>query len=52
MNQRLIERAEGLLEDALSEGLRRGFHGTVSVELGIQDGTVQFVRRKAERIEK
>lgn len=51
-NQRLVERAEGLLQDVLGEGLRRGFHGTLSVELGIQDGTLQFVRRKAEQIEK
>lgn len=51
-NRRLIERAERLLQDLLGEGLRRGFHGTVSVELGIQDGTLQFVRRKSESIEK
>ncbi len=52
VNERLVERAEALWADVLSEGLRRGFHGVVSVELIIQDGTIQLVRRKAERVEK
>ena len=45
----LVERA---WSELLAEALRRGFHGAVSLELSIQDGTIQHVRRKVERMEK
>ena len=32
--------------------LRRGFFGTAAVELSIQDGTIQHIRRRLDRIEK
>ncbi len=38
--------------DMLAEALRRGFHGTASVELTIQDGTIQQIRRRIDRVEK
>ena len=37
---------------ALSQALRRGFHGTVTVEICVQDGTIQNIKRRTERIEK
>jgi hypothetical protein len=40
------------LETDLAEVLRRGFFGTVRVELAIQDGTIQQIRRQVERIER
>ena len=36
----------------LAESLRRGFFGTASVEVNVQDGTIQHIRRCVERIEK
>ena len=33
-------------------GARRGFFGTAAVELSVQDGTIQHIRRKVERVEK
>lgn len=40
------------LAEILAEALRRGFFGTAAVELSVQDGTIQHIRRKVERIEK
>jgi hypothetical protein len=42
----------GQVETALAETLRRGFYGKVALELAIQDGTIQHLRRVVERIEK
>ena len=33
-------------------GARRGFFGTAAVELSVQDGTIQHIRRMVERVEK
>jgi hypothetical protein len=38
--------------EILAEALRRGFFGTAAVELSVQDGTIQHIRRRVERIEK
>ena len=38
--------------ELLAEALRRGFFGTAAVELSVQDGTIQHIRRTVERIEK
>ena len=40
------------LETDLAEALRRGFFGTVRIELAVQDGTIQQIRRQVERIER
>ena len=44
-----LERAMG---EVLAEALSRGFHGSAGVEMSVQDGTIQHIRRKLERIEK
>ena len=49
MKLTLLERALGEL---LGEALHRGFHGTAGIEVSIQDGTIQHIRRKLERIER
>lgn len=51
-NRTRIRQAETVLAEMLDESLRRGFFGTARLELSIQDGTVQHVRRVIERIEK
>ena len=51
-NQRKIELAEAALNELLAESLQRGFFGTFWLELAVQDGTIQHVRRSIERIEK
>jgi hypothetical protein len=40
------------MAEILAESLRRGFFGSVTVELSVADGTIQHIRRLVERIEK
>lgn len=39
-----------VLGEILAEVLRRGFHGLAGLELSVQDGTIQTIRRKVEQI--
>ena len=39
------------MAEILAESLRRGFYGKAAIELAIQDGTIQHIRRLIERIE-
>lgn len=47
-----ITQLEAAWTALLAESLRRGFFGTIALEISVQDGTIQHVRRKLERIEK
>ena len=40
------------LETDLAEALRSGFYGTVTIEAVVQDGTIQQIRHRVERVEK
>ncbi|MHC4398606.1 MAG: hypothetical protein ACYTG0_02900 [Planctomycetota bacterium] len=51
-NQQKTAQLEAALGEILAEALRRGFHGTAGVEVTIQDGTIQFIRRRVERVER
>jgi hypothetical protein len=51
-NTRKMAQLEAALAEMLAETLRRGFFGTAAVELSVQDGTIQHIRRKVERIER
>ncbi len=51
-NVKKVAQIELALAEILTETLRRGFFGTAAVELSVQDGTIQHIRRKVERIEK
>ena len=51
-NQKKTAELQAMLERVLEESLRRGFHGTVGVKLSVQDGTIQTIRGKVERIER
>jgi hypothetical protein len=51
-NRLKIDRVESALAELLAETLRRGFYGKAMLELSIQDGTIQHLRRAVERIEK
>ncbi len=52
VNAKKVTQLEAALADLLSEALRRGFFGTASVELSVQDGTIQHIRRRVERIDR
>lgn len=44
--------AERAWRELLCEALRRGFFGTALLEIHVQDGTIQQIRRRIERIER
>jgi hypothetical protein len=52
VNQRKLTQLQAILAELLGEALQRGFHGTAAVELCVQDGTIQHIRRRLERIER
>jgi len=51
-NGKKVAQIEAALRAILAEALRRGFFGTAAIELSIQDGTIQHIRRTVDRIEK
>ncbi|NQT12636.1 MAG: hypothetical protein HQ582_07805 [Planctomycetes bacterium] len=51
-NQKKMAQLKRALGEILAEVLRRDFHGTAGVEVAIQDGTIQSIRRRVERIER
>ena len=51
-NVKKVAQLEATLANMLTEILQRGFFGTAAVELSVQDGTIQNIRRRVEQIEK
>jgi hypothetical protein len=51
-NMRWMGRIEDLWRSMLDEVLRRGFHGTASIEVQVIDGTIHAITRRVERVEK
>jgi hypothetical protein len=51
-NVKKVVQLQSIMAEMLAESLRRGFFGTAAIELSVQDGTIQHIRRTVERIEK
>jgi hypothetical protein len=51
-NARRVAQAQAALIEILAEIMQHGYFGTAAVELNVQDGTIQHIRRKLERMEK
>ncbi len=51
-NAEKVRQLQAALAELLAAVLRRGFHGTAAVEVSIQDGTIQHIRRRLEQIER
>jgi hypothetical protein len=51
-NDKLVGQASKAWDQLLRMALQRGFHGSVTVEVTVQDGTIQHVRRKVEQQER
>jgi len=51
-NQHKVTQLREAMAAILLEILQRGFHGTAGIELSVQDGTIQHIRRRVERIER
>lgn len=50
--QALAVRSEQAWRELLAAAQVRGFHGTVAIEAAVQDGTIQHLRRRFDRLEK
>ena len=51
-NQQKMVQLKTALGEILAQVLKRGFHGSAGLELTIQDGTIQSIRRSVERVER
>lgn len=51
VNQTKLARLERAWRELLEAALARGFHGTVGLEVTVQDGTIQHFTRRSERRE-
>ena len=51
-NERRIFQLKADLAEVLETALRRGFYGKVGVDLKIQDGTIQQVRKKIQQVQR
>lgn len=51
-NQQKMEQIRSAMTEMLAGVLRRGFHGTAALEMTVQDGTIQHIRRKVEQVER
>ena len=52
VNQAKLAQAENAWRTTLTDTLRRGFYGSITVEVSVQDGTIQHIRRRIEQVEK
>ena len=46
------DRAQAALRELLAEATRKGFYGAAAIEVAVQDGVIQNIRRRIERIER
>ncbi len=51
-NQAKLTQIEIVWRQLLAGALKRGFHGTATVEVSVQDGTIQHIRRRIEQLDK
>jgi hypothetical protein len=51
-NEQKLSRACDVFREVMLQVLTRGFSGTAAVEIAVQDGTIQHIRRSVESIEK
>jgi hypothetical protein len=49
-NEEKVSLVRVALAEILAETLQRGFHGTAGIEVHVQDGTIQAVRQRVERL--
>jgi hypothetical protein len=50
-NNKKVAKVYEVLAEMLEKALHRGFFGTAAIELSINDGTIQHIRRKVEQVE-
>jgi hypothetical protein len=51
-NHDRVPQAKAALNELLCDALRPGFHGRAVLDITVQDGTIQHIRRTLERLVK
>ncbi len=51
-NHDKMNQIQSAMAEMLAGVLKRGFHGTAALEMTVQDGTIQHIRRKIEQVER
>lgn len=51
-NRDKMDQIRSAMTELLAGVLKRGFHGTAALEMTVQDGTIQRIRRKVEQVER
>ncbi len=51
-NREKVDQVRSAMSELLAGVLKRGFHGTAALEMTVQDGTIQHIRRKVEQVER
>ena len=51
-NKNKIGQMSVAMKDILKEATRRGFYGTAAIEISVSDGSIQWIKRRVERIVK
>jgi hypothetical protein len=51
-NENKTRQVQTALRELLATVLQKGFYGTAGIELAVQDGTIQSIRSRTERIER
>jgi hypothetical protein len=51
VNQAKVARLEQAWRELLEAAMSRGYHGTIGLEVTVQDGTIQHFVRRVERRE-
>jgi hypothetical protein len=52
INQAKLTQADSAWRQVVEQALRRGFHGSAAIELSVQDGTIQNIRRRIEQLDR
>ena len=51
-NKNKIGQMSDAMKEILQEATRRGFYGTAAIEISVSDGSIQWIKRRVERVVK
>ncbi|MCH8048149.1 MAG: hypothetical protein IID44_31025 [Planctomycetes bacterium] len=51
-NKNKIGQMSDAMKEILKEATRRGFYGTAAIEISVSDGSIQWIKRRVERVVK
>ena len=51
-NKNKVGQMSTAMKEILREATQRGFYGTAAIEISVSDGTIQWIKRRVERVVK